>query len=318
MPGEAELLSLVIPVYKNEENLGRLLPAVVKLGQELPVRLEVIFVVDGSPDRSYEILEQRLPALGLRAQLLQLSRNFGSFSAIAAGMSAGAGDYFAVIAADLQEPPELVIQFAEVLRRGEADIVFGVRARRADPWLSELASNLFWGLYRRFVVRDMPPGGVDVFGCTRGVRDCILGLREVNTNLIALLFWVGFRRRYIAYERQARQEGRSAWTLKKKLRYSLDSIFNFTDLPLRLLMYAGILGMSFAIVFGIVLIVARLTGHIPVLGYTPIVLTIMFFGGLTSAAFGIVGQYLWLALQNARQRPNFIVASTRAYGREPH
>jgi glycosyltransferase involved in cell wall biosynthesis len=249
--------------------------------------------------------------------LLELSRNFGSFSAIAAGLAAGKGDYFAVIAADLQEPPELVLRFAGVLSRGEADVVFGVRAGRADPWLSHISATLFWGLYRRFVVPEMPAGGVDVFGCTRAVRDNVIGLREANTNLIALLLWVGFRRQYITYERQARREGKSAWTLRKKLRYSLDSIFNFTDLPLRLLMYGGVLGMSFAVIFGIVLIIARLTGRIPVLGYTPIVLTIMFFGGLTSAAFGIVGQYLWLTLQNARQRPPFIVASTRVYGSEP-
>ena len=127
----------------------------------------MVFVVDGSPDRCLQILRERLPSLPLRTQLLSLSRNFGSFAAIAAGLETARGSNLAVMAADLQEPPELILQFFEVLDAGRADIVFGVRGERSDPWLSELASNLFWFLYRKLVVKDMPRGGVDIFGCTR-------------------------------------------------------------------------------------------------------------------------------------------------------
>jgi polyisoprenyl-phosphate glycosyltransferase len=310
------MLSLVIPVYKNEPNLDRLLAALEELRVKLPEPLEVVFVVDGSPDRSYEILRQRLPAAGFAAQLVLLSRNFGSFSAIAAGLEAGAGDCFAVLAADLQEPPELVAEFRDLLARGEADVVFGVRARRSDPWFSELFSRLFWWIYRTFIVREMPPGGVDVFGCTRQVRNWLLRCPESDTNLIALLFWVGFRRRYVAYERRARQEGKSAWTIRKKLKYSLDSIFNFTDLPIQLLLSVGAVGIAFAVLFAVVLIAFKLSGRIAVPGYSAIVLTVMFFGGLTSLGLGIVGQYLWLTLQNARRRPNYIVASAERFRRE--
>ena len=145
----------------------------------------------------------------------------------------------AVMAADLQEPPELILQFFEALGAGRADIVFGVRGGRSDPWLSELASNLFWFIYRKLVIKDMPPGGVDIFGCTREVRDHLVRLQGIDTNLIALLFWLGYRREYIVYERRRRLEGKSAWTFGKKLRYCLNSIFNFTDLPIQLLLYAG-------------------------------------------------------------------------------
>ena len=307
------MLSLVIPVYKNEANLERLLAALLELDRGLDEPLEVVFVVDGSPDRCLEILRARLPALPLRSRLLSLSRNFGSFAAIAAGLQAGTGDFFAVLAADLQEPPELVHQFAAALRGGEADIVFGCRSGRSDPWLSTLVSNLFWQLYRALVVKDMPKGGVDVFACTRQIRDRLLEFRELNTNLIALLFWIGFRRKFILYARQARQEGKSAWTLAKKLRYCLDSIFAFTDVPIQLLLYAGLAGMSVATAFGLILLIVRLRGLVPVPGYTPIVLSIVFFGGLTSAAFGIVGQYLWLTLQNTRNRPVFMVASSQEH-----
>ena len=113
----------------------------------------------------------------------------------------------AVMAADLQEPPELVLQFFEVLGAGRADIVFGVRGGRSDPWLSEIASNIFWFVYRKLVVKDMPRGGVDIFGCTREVRDRLLQLQGIDSNLIALLFWLGYRREYIVYERQRAARG---------------------------------------------------------------------------------------------------------------
>jgi glycosyltransferase involved in cell wall biosynthesis len=245
--------------------------------------------------------------------LVTLSRNFGAWAAISAGLEAGTGDSFAVLAADLQEPPELIVEFCGRLARGEADVVFGVRARRSDPWLSDFLSRLFWWLYRALIIRDMPRGGVDVFGCTREVRDWVLRCPESNTNLIALLFWVGFRRAYVSYDRQPRREGKSAWTVRKKFKYALDSIFNFTDLPIQLLLIVGSIGMAFALIFAAVLLALKLTGAISVPGYSAMVLIVMFFGGLSSLGLGIIGQYLWLTLQHARHRPNYIVASARHY-----
>ena len=275
--------------------------------------MEVVFVIDGSPDRCLDILRRRLPSASFPSQLIRLSRNFGSFPAIAAGLEAGSGEYFAVLAADLQEPPQLISQFYEVLSRDQADIVFGCRARRSDPWLSELLSRMFWWIYGAFIVAEMPRGGIDVFGCSRKVRDCLLGCPESDTNLIALLLWLGFRRQFVPYDRQARREGKSAWTLRKKLKYSLDSIFNFTDLPIQLLLSVGAAGIAVGTIFAVVLIFSRLTGRITVPGYSAIVLAIIFFGSLTSLGLGIIGQYLWLTLQNARRRPKYVVASEERY-----
>jgi glycosyltransferase involved in cell wall biosynthesis len=305
--------SLIIPVYKNEANLDRLLSEMIQLNDRIPNGLEVVFVVDGSPDRSLEILRQRLPKLRLQSQLLSLSRNFGSFSAIAAGLEHARGEALAVMAADLQEPPALIEHFFAILAKDQADIVFGVRSRRSDPWLSGMFSTLFWWLYRRLVIPDLPPGGVDVFGCTRQVRDRLIQFREIHTNLIALLFWLGFRRQHVTYERQPRLEGKSAWTIRKKMRYCFDSIFNFTDLPIYMLLWGGAAAFVMACGASLVVIVAKLRGGIAVPGYAPIVLAIMFFGALTSLGFGIVGQYLWLALQNTRQRPNFVVSSVERH-----
>lgn len=306
------MLSLVIPVYKNEENLDRLLTELQRLHRSMP-SLEVVFAIDGSPDRCAAILAERLPATGLRAQLVILSRNFGSFSAICAGLEQGTGDYFAVIAADLQEPPSLIAQFEQILRSDQADITFGVRSSRTDPWLTELTSNLFWALYRRFVIPEMPAGGVDVFGCTRAVRDRLLSLHEAHTNLVALLLWLGYRQVFVPYDRLARLEGKSSWTFSKKLRYSVDSIFNFTDLPIRFLLTAGLCGTFASLLVGAIVLIAWMAGTIAVAGYTPLILAITFFGGLTTLGLGVIGQYLWLTLRNSRQRPNYIVRTVTHY-----
>jgi glycosyltransferase involved in cell wall biosynthesis len=307
------MMSLVIPIYRNEQNLDRLLVELCKLERRLPDDLEVVFVVDGSPDSCLEILRKQLPTLALRTQLVSLSRNFGSFSAVLAGLGAGSGDHFAVLAADLQEPPELILQFHEVLKNDKADIVFGCRTKRTDPWISELASSLFWLIYRKLVVKEMPRGGVDVFACSKQVRDHILRFREVNTNLIALLFWLGFRRHYIEYVRLPRQEGKSAWTFAKKLEYCVNSIFNFTDLPIRFLLITGSAGCSLAAVAATIVLIARLRGKVPVPGYTVTLLFILFFGGSITLGLGILGQYLWLSLQNARGRPNYLIATSESY-----
>jgi polyisoprenyl-phosphate glycosyltransferase len=308
------MLSLVIPVYRNEENLPPLLAALASVSRDLDGRLEVVFVVDGSPDRSLEVLRASLPTWGVPSRLVELSRNFGSFAAIAAGLAEGQGDRFAVMAADLQEPPELVVAFDRALAAGEADIVFGYRRSRADSWLSSLFASAFWRFYKRFVVPDMPESGVDVFGCTRQVRDELLKLKELNTSLVALLLWLGYRRTFVPYDRRARDLGRSAWTFGKRLRYALDSIFSFTDLPIRLLLFVGVAATLCSVVASTVVFMSWVLGLIPVLGYAPLMLAVTGFGGITALGLGIVGQYLWLSLQNARARPAYIIRSSEPYG----
>jgi glycosyltransferase involved in cell wall biosynthesis len=309
------MLSLVIPVYRNEENLPRLFRELERFAERLDDDLEIIFVVDGSPDASLRILQEHLPAWPIRTQLLELSRNFGSFAAMSAGLRESRGEYMTVLSADLQEPPELILEFYRVLKSGQADVVLGHRAGRADPWFSRLLSEWFWRVYRHVVAKDMPKGGIDVFGCTRRVRDHLLELKEANTNLIGLLLWLGFRREFVSYERRARLEGRSAWTFGGKFRYALDSVFSFSDLPIRALLLMGAVGTIFAVVAGATVFVMWFLGRVPVLGYTPLMLVITFFGGLTALGLGILGEYLWLSLQNARNRPNFVVKSAWSFDR---
>ena len=242
-----------------------------------------------------------------------LSRNFGSFSAIRVGLEKARGDVIAVMAADLQEPPALVLSFYETLRGNDHDVAFGVREQRSDPWPSRLASNLFWWSYRRFVISDIPKGGVDIFAVTARFRDRLIALTESHTSLLAQLFWLGGRRAFVGYERRARQQGKSAWTLRKKLRYLSDSVFAFTDLPVRMLIAIGSVSMLVAIMLSIVTLVAKLSGLVQVPGYAGTMLVILFFGAFNSLALGVVGMYAWRAFENTKGRPLAVIQSEELF-----
>lgn len=295
--------SLVIPVYRNAEAIGELVDAVAGLQHRLDNRLETIFVVDGSPDDCHEQLRTMIPRSGIHATLILLSRNFGAFAAVREGLGHARGDFAAVMAADLQEPPELVLEFLARLENDECDVVFGLREARSDPWLSKMAAVTFWWVYRRFVQRDVPVGGVDVFGVNRAFLNRIVAFGEANSSLLGLLFWMGGRRSFVPYIRRKRMHGSSAWTFRKKLTYLMDSVFAFTDAPIRLLLACGLVGLGLAVSLGIVTLVARLAGLLEVPGYAGTMLALLFFGGLNAFGLGLVGNYAWRAYENTKQRP---------------
>jgi hypothetical protein len=311
----ATLYSLVVPVYKNEATVPRLLETLREMDDRLGGRLQVVFVVDGSPDRSQAVLRERLPSCGFSAELVSLSRNFGSFAAIRMGLSVARGPYFAVMAADLQEPPALLLEFFRSLSAEPIDIALGVRTDRDDPALSKVSANLYWGLYRRLVQRDMPVGGIDAFGCNLHVRDALLSLEESNTSLVGQVLWLGFRRKHVPYRRLPRTEGRSGWTFRRKVRYMFDSICSFTDLPLMLLMIVGSAGLVLCILGMAVILVSWAVGAIPVPGYTPIILSIFFSTSCQLLGMGVTGAYLWRVYENTKRRPGFIPMSHESFPR---
>jgi glycosyltransferase involved in cell wall biosynthesis len=269
---------------------------------------EVVFVIDGSPDNSYALLKLRLQQMPFPSQLISLSRNFGSFAAIRAGMMHARGEFVAVLAADLQQPVSSIDQFFSALERG-ADIVIGQRASRDDPWLSRTAATMFWRVYRRFVQPQMPPGGADSFACTRQVRDVLVSLPEANSTLVGLLFWIGFRREVVAYPRVARTSGKSGWSFKRKFRYAFDTAFAFSDLPITLMIVSGAVGVSGALAASIAVLVAWWFGAIDVRGYTPLMLAVLFSFSTTLFALGIVGGYVWRIFEHTKGRPVPLVHS---------
>jgi glycosyltransferase involved in cell wall biosynthesis len=301
--------SVVVPIYGNRDSLAALLDRLVALSESRDGGLEGVFVVDGSPDDSLAILREMLARGLLEAQVLSHSRNFGSASAVRSGLAVARGDFVAVMAADLQEPAEVVDSFFDLLEADECDIALGQRIGRDDPAVSAAMANFYWRFYQRFINREIPTGGVDVFGCTRAIAQRIVSFPETHTSLIALLYWLGYRRGYVQYRRQVRHSGESAWTFKGKLRLLFDSVFAFTDVPIVLLQIIGFAGTTFSFLIGLIVFVGWLLGAIKQPGYTPIMIAI---AGSTSAlllGLGVVGSYVWRTYENSKNRPLELVAT---------
>jgi dTDP-4-dehydrorhamnose 3,5-epimerase-like enzyme len=300
--------SLVIPLYRSEETIPKLLDALDYLNGAVDGSLQVVFVDDGSPDKSCDILRQSLTNRPWMWKIVGHARNFGAFEAIRTGLLHSDGKYCAVMAADLQEPVDAIREFFAVLSKQPVDIVIGRRVGRHDPFLSRISSNVFWWLYRKFVNPAIPTGGVDVFGCSQRVAKLLAEFPEANSSLLGQLYWIGFRRHYVDYVRQPRESGVSAWTLRKKLRYMTDSIFAFTNLPLQLLIFVGATGLVGCVGVAAFTIMARCLGWITIAGYTPIVLAIAMSTASILLALGVVGNYVWRTFENTKRRPSSIVA----------
>ncbi|MBE7186244.1 MAG: glycosyltransferase family 2 protein [Methylobacterium mesophilicum] len=294
--------SLVIPVYRNEENIPSLVAALHNLHAAVG-GMEVIFVIDGSPDRSGELLLREQLGFTFPSKVVFHSRNFGSFTAIRTGLEHAAGEAIAVMAADLQEPPELIAQFFAILGANEADIVFGERSGRHDAVLRDALSNGFWWLYRKLVIPDVPKGGVDIFACNRMAASAVLEFSEPNSSLIAQLFWIGFRRRFVPYQRRQREHGKSAWNFTRRLRYMMDSIFSFSDLPILFVLWFGVAGCVLSLLLGSLVALLRLFGLISEPGYAAIVVLITFSASAILAVQGVIGSYLWRTFENTKRRP---------------
>lgn len=307
--------TLVVPVYRNEENIPALLARCAELHAAVPGGIRLVAVVDGSPDLSFEHLQRGLAAAEFPAKLLLLSRNFGSFAAIRAGLADVDTPYMAVMSADLQEPAELFVTCFANLRKGQHDLLLATRSGRADPLAGRWASALFWRSYRWLVQSDMPVGGIDVFACNRAFRDRLIEFGESNSSLVGQLLWLGFRRAEIPYSRQARELGTSAWTLRRKLRYLADSVFSFSDLPIRIFLLVGGLGLLASLLFSAAVLIARLSGAIEVPGYTATVLAVLFFSALNLFGLGVIGSYVWRAYENTKSRPLAVVMQRDAFER---
>ena len=310
--------SIIVPVYRNAPSLPALADELQTLGTKLPCPLEVVFVDDGSPDDSAEVLQQLFASkdFGFQARLIRLSRNFGSFNAIRAGLDHGSGAYLAVMAADLQDPPEAILSFLEELLRGECDVVLGTRKNRQhDPWLTRVTSHWFWGFYRRLVQKEMPSGGFDLFACTARTRDVLSTLRESRSSLVGLLLWAGFKRAVVPYERRQRPHGKSAWSFRRRVRYVFDSAFSFSNLPITCLMTAGAIGITLSVLYLLLVLVLTLCGKIHQPGFPTLAGLITVFGAANLFALGILGEYAWRAYENTKGRPNFVVMSQVSLGK---
>lgn len=301
-------LSIVIPVYNNERNLGPLYEDLKsKVLDVVDYECEIVMVDDGSKDDSWSAL-QRLCGQDERILAIHLSKNFGSHSAILCGLEHCTGDCAAVKSADLQEPSELVIQMVDSWREGN-NVVLAVRSEREDGASQKAFANLYYWLTRKTALPNMPKEGFDAYLVDRKVIGVLSRLDNTNSAITGQILWSGFNTGVVEYVRKAREIGKSQWTLKKKLRLVSDTLFGFSTVPIKLVEVVGVLAFFGALVWAVILLVSRLQGLIQVDGWTTLIIFSLFSFGVIMMTLGILGEYLWRIYDSSRNRPTYIVES---------
>ncbi|HEX2780672.1 MAG TPA: glycosyltransferase family 2 protein [Gemmatimonadaceae bacterium] len=301
------VFSIVVPCYFNELNLSDTVPQLLALRERLPgYRLELVFVDDGSGDRTLDGLlawREKHPDV---IKVVKLTRNFGTMAAVQAAFRVVTGDCVGLISADLQDPPELFVEMVGHWERG-IKAVFAVRADREEPLLQKAFSNTFYALLRRMAIRHYPRGGFDFFVIDRQVVNEINQIGEKNTNVMTLAFWIGHAQLTIPYVRRRRTKGKSRWTMSKKVKLFIDSFVAFSYAPIRLLSLTGLIVAMSAFAYAGWVMWHRLAHGTPVQGWSSLAVLIAFTAGLQMVMLGVLGEYLWRTLDEARRRPPFFI-----------
>ena len=299
-------VSIVIPVYFNQENLNPLYEDIQKkLYTHTEYDWEIIMVNDGSKDESYTIMK-KLSANDSRLKIFNLTRNFGSHAAILCGLTKCTGDCAIVKAADLQEPTELVLDMLISWQKGN-NVVLAVREGREEGRGQTLFANLYYWLVRKTALPTMPKGGFDVYLLDRKVITVLTLLDEKNSALTGQILWSGFRTDQVYYTRLAREIGTSRWTLKKKIRLVTDTLFSFSTLPVKAVTLVGTLSFIGALIWAVLEVIFKLLGMIEVSGWTTLFIFNLFSFGVIMLTLGILGEYLWRTFDASRNRPPFII-----------
>lgn len=304
------LISIIVPVFNNAPSLPDLLGRFQTLAaNNAEDQFEFIFVDDGSVDNSFSVLESLLQT-DSRIQIVKLSRNFGSNAALLAGLGQTHGDAVAAIAADLQDPPELIHNMLIDWRQGHK-VVLAARQSRDDEFLTTVLADTFYSLFRRFAIKTMPEHGFDFFLIDRQVRDLINNIQENNAYLMGLILWLGFSPKVIYYHRQAREQryGRSMWTTAKKIKYFLDSFVAFSYFPVRAASVIGIVLSVAGLIYAAIVVALRLATSVQPEGWASLMIVVLIVSGVQMLMIGILGEYLWRNLDETRRRPRFIVDS---------
>jgi glycosyltransferase involved in cell wall biosynthesis len=305
MNKERSVLSIVVPVYFNEANLPTTVPVLLALQDEIG-EVEIVLVDDGSEDRSYAVMEELQRKYPEAITLVKLTRNFGSMAAILAGLSVARGQCVGMIAADLQDPPELFVEMHTAWRQGQK-AVFAVRSDRAETGFNRWAASIYYFLMRRLALKGYPPGGFDFFLIDRQVADEVVKISEKNTNLMSLVFWLGFSAKLIPYVRRARQEGKSRWTLGKKVKLFIDSFVAFSYFPVRAMSLLGVIVSLGAFAYAAFIVGYSLFHGMPVAGFSTLASLLALLSGLQMLMLGVLGEYLWRTLDESRRRPAFVI-----------
>ena len=298
-------ISIVVPVYYNEDTL-------MDLYEDMKAKIlgefsdyELVFVDDGSGDSSWEIMNQ-IAALDKNVRLVKLSRNFGEHAAIFAGLSVCTGDCAVTKQADLQEDSLIILEMFEKWKQGNK-VVLAVRRSRDESKIKVFFANMYYALVRKFVNKNMPVGGCDCYLIDRKVIDVLERMDEKNSSLTLQVLWAGFKTENVYFDRKDREKGKSRWTLAKKVKLVLDSMMSFSYVPIRLMAVTGIIFNIGALALFISVIVEYFTKGTPIAGWSSLMCVVLCSFGLILLMLGILGEYLWRALDAARTRPTFII-----------
>ena len=298
-------ISIVVPVYWNSDTLMLLyedMKAKIldKLGD-----YELVFVDDGSGDNSWEIMNQ-IRDMDANVQCVKLSRNFGEHAALLAGLSVCTGDCAVTKQADLQEDSEIILEMYDSWKRGNK-VVLAVREDRDENPVKIFFANMYYAIVRKTITKNMPQGGCDCYLLDRQVIKVLQDLNEKNSSLTLQVLWAGFQTDHVYFHRRDREVGESRWTFAKKFKLVLDSMMSFSYFPIRLMSIVGVIFDILAVVMFIYVLVEKFTVGTPIAGWTSLMCVVLLSSGLILLTLGILGEYIWRALDAARTRPPFII-----------
>lgn len=309
-------ISIVIPVYYNADTL-------MDLYEDMKAKIlsdigeyELVMVDDGSGDDSWQVMN-RIKAMDSHVKLVKLSRNFGEHAALLAGLSVCTGDCAVTKQADLQEDSTLIKEMYESWKRGNK-VVLAVRRSRDESRVKIFFANLYYALVRKFVNKKMPSGGCDCYLIDRKVIEVLERLDEKNSSLTLQVLWVGFQTDMIYFDRKDREKGKSRWTFSKKYKLVVDSMMSFSYVPIRFMLLVGAGFNIGAVVLFISVLIEYFRSGTPIAGWASLMCVILCASGLILLMMGILGEYVWRALDAARARPPFIIDMVEECGESNH
>ncbi|HRA69982.1 MAG TPA: glycosyltransferase family 2 protein [Trichococcus flocculiformis] len=306
-----DIISIVVPCHNEEEMVPIFHKEITAVSEQLPDAVfEMIFVNDGSKDATLAELK-RLASLDERVHYLSFSRNFGKEAAMIAGLRHATGNYVAVMDADLQDPPAMLVEMVALIRTGEYDCIGTKRLdRKGEPPIRSFFARQFYHLINRISDTEIVDGARDFRLMTRQMVDAVLEMTEYNRFSKGIFSWVGFETKYLSYENQERVAGKTTWSFWSLFKYSLDGIVAFSEAPLAIAAFTGFLSFAVAILAALILTVRTLVFGNATSGWTSLIVIILGMGGLQLLCLGILGKYLGKTFMETKRRPLYILKET--------
>jgi glycosyltransferase involved in cell wall biosynthesis len=302
-------LSVIIPIYNEEGNIPALFERLDKVVSQLNVNSEYIFVNDGSKDDSMKLIRE-LAANHSSVRYLDFARNFGHQVAVTAGLEHCTGKAIVIIDADLQDPPELILDLYKKWQEGFEVVYAKRRAREGEGFLKKFTAKLFYRILKKITSINIPVDTGDFRLIDRKIADVLNRMPEQQKFLRGQISWIGFRQTFVEYDRDARHAGKTGYTYKKMIRFALDGITSFSNLPLKFATVAGFFVSGITFLMILYALYSRFISKNYVPGWTSLMLAVLFIGGVQLISIGIIGEYISRLSANIRNRPLYIVRET--------